>query len=316
MHDDRDAPGVLPDGAPSAAQVEEPRPDDDRRLLLDVAYRLLGSVAEAEDAVQETYVRWFATPAAERARVVTPTAWRVTVCSRVCLDVLRSARVRRERSAGERLPEPVPGAAWTSRAATAGAGDPADLLTADESLRTAFLVVLARTTPAERVALVLHDVFGYAFAEVADVLGRSPAACRQLASSARRRVGAEPARRAPVDPAVVDALRDAWRRRDVAAVVAVLDPSCVAVVDGGGVVSAPAAPVVGATAVAELLAGVAERAPGLALARVVANGEPALLAHDGGQVLAVVGVGVRDGRVVDLWVVRDPARLRGWRVPA
>lgn len=307
---------MVPDGAPSAAPVEASRPDEDRRRLLDVAYRLLGSVAEAEDAVQETYARWFAMPAAERARVVTPTAWRVTVCSRLCLDVPRSARVRHERSAGTWLPEPLPAPRWSSRAASHGAHDPADLVTADESLHTAFLVVLERTTPAERVALVLHDVLGYAFAEVADVLGRTPHACRQLASSARRRVAAGSVRPVPVDDAAVAALQDAWRRGDVGGLVAVLDPGCVAVVDGGGVVSAPAAPVRGAAAVAGLLAGVAERAPGLTLARVVANGEPALLAHAGGRALAVVALGLRDGRVADLWVVRDPAKLRGWRVPA
>ncbi|HET6707112.1 sigma-70 family RNA polymerase sigma factor, partial [Amycolatopsis sp.] len=152
----------------------------ERRHLLNLAYRLLGSLAEAEDAVQETYARWYALPREQQDAVSSPGAWLTTVAGRVCLDVLGSARVRRERYVGEWLPEPLPDQHDSV----------ADRITLDESVTMAFLVTLEAMTPAQRVALVLHDVFGYAFAEVAEITGRTPAACRELASSARRRVRA------------------------------------------------------------------------------------------------------------------------------
>src|SRR3954453_17839231 len=157
-----------------------------RRRLINVAYRLLGSVADAEDAVQEAFIRWYALTPEDREAIKTPAAWLTTVTSRICLDQLGSARARRERYVGQWLPEPVPDRTeWAS--AEAGA-DPADRITLDESVDMAFLVVLDSMSPAERVAFLLHDVFRYPFAEVAEIVGRSPAACRQLASTARRRV--------------------------------------------------------------------------------------------------------------------------------
>ncbi|WP_205624291.1 sigma-70 family RNA polymerase sigma factor, partial [Amycolatopsis vancoresmycina] len=152
----------------------------ERQQLIGLAYRLLGSVSDAEDVVQEAYGRWYALTGPQREAIESPAAWLTTVAGRICLDLLGSARVRRERYVGEWLPEPVP----AGRLA-----DPADRVTRDESVTMAFLVVLDAMTPAERVAFVLHDVFGYPFAEVATVLGRTPAACRQLAGSARRRIG-------------------------------------------------------------------------------------------------------------------------------
>ncbi|MCP9969707.1 sigma-70 family RNA polymerase sigma factor [Actinomadura madurae] len=157
----------------------------ERRRLINLAYRLLGSLAEAEDVVQETYVRWYAMSRQEQDAIESPGAWLTTVAGRICLDLLRSARVRRERYVGEWLPEPLP--ERTERAGEPTA-DPADRITLDESISMAFLVVLESMTPAERVAFVLHDVFRYPFAEVAEIVGRTPVACRQLASSARRRL--------------------------------------------------------------------------------------------------------------------------------
>ena len=166
----------------------------ERRQLINLAYRLIGSLAEAEDAVQETYVRWYAMSPQERDSIETPGAWLNRVASRICLDHLASARVRRETYVGEWIPEPVPEPAeWISGrpgALTADPSDPADRVTLDESISMAFLVVLDSMTAAERVAFVLHDVFEYPFADVAGVTGRSAAACRQLASSARRRIRA------------------------------------------------------------------------------------------------------------------------------
>ncbi|MYX45176.1 sigma-70 family RNA polymerase sigma factor, partial [Streptomyces sp. SID89] len=166
--------------------------DGERRQLINVAYRLLGSVTEAEDAVQDAYARWYGLPHARREEIVSPGAWLTTVTGRICLDLLGSARARRERYVGAWLPEPLPDRTEWNHAGAAGPGDPADQIVLDESVSMAFLVVLDSMTPAERVAFVLHDVFRYPFAEIAGVLDRTPAACKQLASSARRRAAAAP----------------------------------------------------------------------------------------------------------------------------
>src|SRR5277367_6180421 len=190
----------------------------ERRQLINLAYRLLGSLAEAEDAVQETYTRWYALSPEQRQTIESPGAWLTTVASRVCLDLLGSARARRELYVGEWLPEPLP---TTAEQPVAAAADPADRVALDESVTMAFLVVLETMTPAERVAFVLHDVFRYSFADVAEIVGRTPAACRQLASSARHRIRAA---RAPATPAArqADIIRDfkqAWEAKDIQALI-------------------------------------------------------------------------------------------------
>src|SRR3954468_2025773 len=135
----------------------------ERRQLINLAYRLLGSLADAEDVVQETYARWYAMTPAEQQAIDNPAAWLTRVAGRICLDQLRSARSRRERYVGEWIPEPLP----DRTGAGAAPADPGDQVTLDESITMAFLVVLESMTPAERVAFVLHDVFRYSFAEVA-----------------------------------------------------------------------------------------------------------------------------------------------------
>src|ERR1700689_1563410 len=170
----------------------------ERRQLTNVAYRLLGSLADAEDVVQETYARWYAMSGPEQEAIESPGAWLTTVASRICLDLLRSARARRESYVGEWIPEPLPERAeWTSGQVGSAASDPADRVTLDESVNMAFLVVLDSITPAERVAFFFHAVSRFSCAEVADVGGRSPAACRQLASSARRRISVTQATATP-----------------------------------------------------------------------------------------------------------------------
>src|SRR6202021_2923278 len=146
----------------------------ERRQLINPAYRLLGSLADAEDAVQETYARWYALSREQQQAIQSPGAWLTTVASRICLDLLGSARARRERYVGEWLPEPLPDPA--EQPGLPATADPADRVTLDESVTMAFLVVLETMTPAERVAFVLHDVFRYPFAEVADIVGRPPGA--------------------------------------------------------------------------------------------------------------------------------------------
>src|SRR5213595_2225012 len=170
----------------------------ERRQLINLAYRLLGSLAEAEDAVQETYARWYAMSRQRQEAVESPGAWLTTVASRICLNLLGSARARRETYVGDWIPEPLPERTEQLTGQPGAAADPADRVTLDESVNMAFLVVLESMTPAERVAFILHDVFGYPFAEVAEIVGRTPAACRQLASSARRRIRAD---RRPATPA-------------------------------------------------------------------------------------------------------------------
>src|ERR1700729_1805382 len=171
----------------------------ERRQLINLTYRLLGSLAEAEDAVQETYARWYALSRPQQDAIASPGAWLTTVASRICLNLLGSARARRETYVGEWIPEPLPEPAeWVTGRPGAATTDPADRVTLDESGGMAFLVVLESMTPAERVALILHDVFRYPFAEVAEITGRPPAAGRQLASSGRRRIRAC---RAPATPA-------------------------------------------------------------------------------------------------------------------
>ncbi|MFF5389784.1 RNA polymerase sigma factor SigJ [Streptomyces sp. NPDC013012] len=286
----------------------------ERGRLINVAYRLLGSVTEAEDAVQEAYARWYGLPGSRREEILSPGAWLTTVTGRVCLDLLGSARARRERYVGAWLPEPLPDRAqWDRAGSSAGPGDPADRIVLDESVAMAFLVVLESMTPAERVAFVLHDVFRYPFAEIAGVLGRTPAACKQLAASARRRVdtGRGPAP-ATGRADVVRHVKEAWETKDVAALVGLLDPAAVMTADGGGTVGTVLRPVEGGTRVARYMVAVADRAPGLELLERSVNGVPGLVARKDGVVVTVAAFDVADGRVARIWVVRNPEKLRPW----
>ncbi|MFK0244708.1 RNA polymerase sigma factor SigJ [Amycolatopsis azurea] len=285
----------------------------ERRQLIGLAYRLVGSLSEAEDVVQETYTRWYALSPAQRAAIESPGAWLTTVAGRICLDLLGSARARRERYVGEWLPEPLPGqVAWTT--GRPPAADPADRITLDESINMAFLVVLESLTPAERVAFVLHDVFRYPFAEVAEIVGRSPAACRQLASSARRRIRATQVSPAPVarQANIVKEFKKAWEAKDIEAIVGLLDPDVKAIGDGGGLVSAALHPVEGREQVAFYLLEVARNAPGHELLERTVNGLPGLVLQQAGLTVAVLAFDVAEDRIRHIWGVRNPEKLRPW----
>ncbi|WP_408056425.1 RNA polymerase sigma factor SigJ [Streptomyces mesophilus] len=286
----------------------------ERRQLTNIAYRLLGSLADAEDAVQEAYARWYAMTRAEREAVSSPGAWLTTVTSRVCLNLLGSARARRETYVGEWIPEPLPdGIEWGTARAGGAAADPADRVTLDESVGMAFLVVLEAMTPAERVAFVLHDVFRYSFAEVARIVGRTPAACRQLASSARRRIRAAESA-APPRNRQAEILRDfrrAWEAKDIGGLVGLLDPEATAIADGGGLVQAVEVPIVGAERIASACVGIAERVELTLLERTV-NGQPGLVSVQDGVTVAVLAFEIVDDRIRRIWSVRNPEKLRSW----
>jgi RNA polymerase sigma factor (sigma-70 family) len=288
----------------------------ERRRLINLAYRLLGSLAEAEDAVQETYARWYALSPQQQQAIENPGAWLTTVASRVCLNLLGSARVRRERYVGEWIPEPLPERTeWITGRPGGTTTDPADRVTLDESVSMAFLVVLESLTPAERVALILHDVFGYPFAEVAEITGRTPATCRQLASSARRRVRAS---QAPAGPAaqqagVVRAFKRAWEAKDIDALIGLLDPDATAVADGGGLATTFLRPIEGAEQIARAWVEIANRRPGnMTFLERAVNGQPGVVAQQDGVIVTVFAFDVAGGRIRHIWVVRNPEKLRPW----
>jgi RNA polymerase sigma factor (sigma-70 family) len=287
---------------------------NERRQLINLAYRLLGSLAEAEDAVQETYARWYAMSAQQQLAIENPGAWLTRVASRICLDLLGSARARRERYVGEWLPEPLPDPTeWISGRQGGTGVDPAERVILDESVSMAFLIVLESMTPAERVAFILHDVFGYSFAEVAGIADRTPATCRKLASSARRRIRDSQAHAAPAarQARTVRAFKQAWEARDIGALIALLDPGATATGDGGGLVRAELRPVEGAEQVARYMAGIAGRA-GLTILERTVNGQPGLVAQVDGTTIAVYAFEVAGDQIKHVWTILNPDKLRPW----
>ncbi|WP_433355291.1 RNA polymerase sigma factor SigJ [Microtetraspora malaysiensis] len=287
----------------------------ERRQLINLAYRLLGSLADAEDVVQETYARWYAMSRQRQEAIESPGAWLTKVASRICLDLLGSARARRERYVGEWIPEPLPDRTeWISGRPDGATADPADRITLDESVNMAFLVVLESMTPAERVAFILHDVFRYPFAEVAEIVGRTPVACRQLASSARRRVreSQPPATPAARRAGIVRDFKEAWEAKDIEALIGLLAPDATGIGDGGGLVSAVLRPVEGDEQIARALVDIAGKAPGLAILERTVNGQPGLVAQQDGVTVVVMAFDIAGDRIKHIWAVRNPEKLRPW----
>jgi RNA polymerase sigma-70 factor (ECF subfamily) len=272
-----------------------------RPHLQAVAYRMLGSRTEAEDAVQES---WLRLNRSETSQVENMRAWLTTVVARVCLDVLRARRARREEQLGDELPEPI--------VTLPQENGPEDEAILADSVGLALLVVLDTLTPAERLAFVLHDMFGMPFEEIAPIVERTPAATRQLASRARRRVrGATPRTEPDVkrQRRVVDAFLGAARDGDFEALVAVLDPDVVFRADRGRLAFPGSQPVVnGAAAVAEQIL---PRAPAFArFARpAIVNGTAGLIVVSRDRLIAVLGFTVSDDRIVELDLVADPDKL-------
>ncbi|WP_063734774.1 RNA polymerase sigma factor SigJ [Streptomyces sp. RTd22] len=281
--------------------------EQQRDRLWAVAYRITGSVADADDAVQETWLRWQALPGDE---VADPRAYLTTVVSRICYDLLGSARVRREAYIGPWLPEPV----------VAGDG-PEDRVTLDESVGLALLTVLERLTPAERTAFILHDVFSVPFPEIAEVVGRSPGAVRQLASRGRKRVRAEAPRRS-VDRGehrrAVDAFLSAVMGGDLDGLLEILDPEVVWRSDGGGKVVASRVPILGNEQVARFAQRLGRGFDELSMAvlRRDVNGAPGLVIVDpAGERSVVFAFTVHHGRITAIDVVVNPDKLRHLDLP-
>jgi RNA polymerase sigma-70 factor, ECF subfamily len=279
-----------------------------RRRLLGLAYRMLGSMAEAEDALQEAYLRWHD---AARDNVAEPRAFLMTTTTRICLDVLKSARVRREEYVGPWLPDPVADTA-------ALAPD-----TLAEDLSVALLLALDRLSPLERAAFLLHDVFDYSFKQVADALGRNEAACWQLASRARTRVReARPARAIParagagaVDPKhaeLVSAFITASRSGDLAALTRLLASDARLVTDGGGKVAAALNVIEGADRVAAFLAGAVRKGwtDDMTVRFDRINGLPGLIVSGRNGLVQSNAFEIEGDVVKAIYVVRNPDKLR------
>jgi RNA polymerase sigma-70 factor (TIGR02957 family) len=287
--------------------------DRHRRLLFTVAYQMLGSVADAEDTVQDTWLRWSATA---RDDVADPRAYLVQITTRLALDRLSSARTRRETYVGPWLPEPL----LTGSAPVAGAGaapDPGEAAELSEQISLALLVVLETLSPSERAVFVLREAFGMSFAEVAGVLDRSEPAVRQLAHRAREHVQArrprfDADRRAQQE--VTERFFAACAGGDVEALMAALAPDVVLVSDGGGKAKAALRPITGADKVARfLVATVAQgmEIPDLRTDIVDINGSPGIVAWTGSDPFISVSLVVTDGRIEQVLIVRNPDKLGG-----
>jgi RNA polymerase sigma-70 factor (ECF subfamily) len=269
-----------------------------RAHLRAVAYRMLGSLSEADDAVQETWLRLNRSG----AEVDNLRAWLTTVVSRVCLDMLRARVTRHEEPLDAHVPDPV---------VTAAGDDPEEQAVLADSVGLALLVVLDTLSPSERLAFVLHDIFAVPFERIGPILDRSPAAAKQLASRARRRLSEVGSAEADTDPArqreVLDAFLAASRDGDFAGLLAVLDPDVVLRADAGSSPFGPSRLLRGAS---EVAAQAMSYAPMARFAHpVLVNGTPGHLIARDGRPLVVIGVTSRAGKITEIDILADPDRL-------
>jgi len=272
-----------------------------RSLLFTVAYEMLGSAADAEDVVQETWLRWANLGAAARVDVRDPRAYLVRIVTRQALNRLRTLARRREDYVGEWLPEPL----LTSP-------DVAEDVELAESVSIAMLTVLETLAPAERAVFVLREVFDVPYDEIAEAVGKSSAAVRQIAHRARDHVAARRPRMrvdCAEQEAAVERFLAALQTGDVQGLLDVLAPNVVMVADGGGVVAAVRRPIEGAEAVARLLAKLAQVAPRARVGTVWLNGAPAGRIDLAGQLDTAVTFVVEDGRIARIYAIRNPHKL-------
>ncbi|PTL84802.1 sigma-70 family RNA polymerase sigma factor [Vitiosangium sp. GDMCC 1.1324] len=285
--------------APASEQDAAATFDPLRPKLVRVAYRMLGSVADAEDVVQEAFIRWLAT---DRDAVLEPEGFLRRVVTRLCLDVLKSARRQRETYVGPWLPEPV----------VAKADDDPEL----DDITLPLMMALERLSPLERAAFLLHDVFGVGFEEIAETLGREPAACRQLASRARTHVHADRPRFQMSQERgleIASAFFAASRSGDMQTLQSLLAADVTVHADGGGKKPAAMAPIIGIDKVMELHAGLARilEKQGSRLVRYgFINGLPGFVTIEPGDTLQTTALQIEDGKVTAIFVVRNPDKLR------
>lgn len=271
-----------------------------RPRLFALAYRMLGSVADAEDVLQDAYLRWHES----QADVESPAAFLRTTVTRLCIDRLRSAKVRREQYVGPWLPEPL------ETTTVPSAEQQAELA---ETVTVGFLLLLEKLTPVQRAVFLLHDVFDYSYEEIAPVVQRSVANCRQLARRARMQLAQErpPANRhMETDLPLVEKFLSACRSGDTSQLIGLLADDAVLVSDGGGKATAARRPIVGAEAIAKFLVGVTKRSPsGTSFKLAFLNGQPAVIIRDQHAVQTAYTFEIVDGRVRRLFVMRNPEKL-------
>jgi len=271
-----------------------------RGRLFGLAYRMLGSRADAEDVLQEAYLRWHQ---AERAAIENPEAWLVTTTSRLAIDRLRRLKTEREAYVGPWLPEPIVTAAPPDR----------DLSLADD-LSVAFLTLLERLAPEERAAFLLHDVFDVGYPEIARVLEKSETACRQVVSRARERVRGDRKRFEATDAAKASLLRrfsEALNARDEQTLLTLFAPEATWTADGGGKTAAAPRPIEGAGRIVTLVLGLREKfwADDRVLELASVNGEPGLTIRDGGRLMGALSIETDGERIVAVYAVVNPDKL-------
>jgi RNA polymerase sigma-70 factor, ECF subfamily len=280
--------------------------DQYRGLLFSIAYRMLGTIADAEDMLQETFIRWH--QSADQ-NVRSPRAFLVTIISRLCLNHLQSARVQREEYVGEWLPEPL---------LTDPNSDPLRTLKIDESVSMAFLVLLERLTPIERAVFLLHEVFSYKHTEIAEILNQSETNCRQVLRRARQHVGAVGHRfKATVQEStdLLDRFLRATRTGDMEGLITLLARDVVLHSDGGGKAAALPKQIRGAEKVGRAILHAMQKTVPKDLVGHVAevNGRPAIIGYVDGKPFSVVSMSVSNGQIKDVFVITNPDKLA--RVP-
>ncbi|MEO8610213.1 MAG: sigma-70 family RNA polymerase sigma factor [Chloroflexota bacterium] len=276
--------------------------DQHRSALFGLAYRMLGSVMDAEDILQEAFLRWQNVPESE---IRSPRAYLITIVTRLCVDQLRLARVQREEYVGPWLPEPL---------LQSPESDPAWLNERDESISTAFLVLLENLSPLDRAVFLLHEVFNYTFAEIGGIIDRTPADCRQIGHRARQRLMQGRPRfkteNEPVD-AVVQTFLQACIGGDLSELLGLLSPDVIVTSDSGGKVRSVRNQIIGANNAARLFLGIFRKwSPPLTFHIATINGQSALISCRDGQPVNVTTFDIRDGKIRAIYQVRNPDKLK------